>query len=253
MINTAQINTVHVSLDILKYKKDLPQAAGLIIIQNPAAQDMQSDLKDAFYLTKHLAADIIESGQSGGGLLATVSRLDGAFGFKGNGRFNPDQGGLAALAKTAAVEWEHVCCHAIDIAPDWQEKREICKAIVSEILTPGPVEIGLEPQVRHTLELIARLSGPGSCAVCDVLSDPRRAGLMAKAQRQMLDATMAWIYSEPFLWHCQQDQIAGFFASCGLAVLEDIGLDELVSRYTKRDSGWLEAAPSLRLVVSKSV
>ena len=110
-----------------------------------------------------------------------------------------------------------------------------------------------EQDVRHTLELIARLSGPGSCAVCDVLSDPRRAGLMAKAQRQMLDATMAWIYSEPFLWHCQQDQIAGFFASCGLAVLEDIGLDELVSRYAKRDSGWLEAAPSLRLVVSKSV
>jgi hypothetical protein len=36
-------------------------------------------------------------------------------------------------------------------------------------------------------------------------------------------------------------------------VLEDIGLDELVSRYAKRDSGWLEAAPSLRLVVSKTV
>lgn len=110
-----------------------------------------------------------------------------------------------------------------------------------------------EQDVRNTLELIARLSGPGSCAVCDVLSDPRRAGLLAKAQRQMLDATMAWIYSEPFLWHCRQDQIAGFFASCGLTVLEDIGLDELVSRYAKRDSGWLEAAPSLRLVVSKSV
>ncbi len=42
--------------------------------------------------------------------------------------------------------------------------------------------------------------------------------------------------------------------SCAVCdVLEDIGLDELVSRYAKRDSGWLEAAPSLRLVVSKTV
>ena len=37
----------------------------------------------------------------------------------------------------------------------------------------------------------------------------------------------------------------------GLVVLEDLGLDELVSRYVKRDPGWLEAAPSLRLVVSE--
>jgi methyltransferase (TIGR00027 family) len=108
-----------------------------------------------------------------------------------------------------------------------------------------------EPAVRDTLDLFARLSGPGSLAVCDVLSDPRRAGLLGNAQRQVIGATMAWIYSEPFLWHCSQDQIAGFFASCGLAVLEDLGLDELVSRYGKRASGWLEAAPSARLVVAE--
>jgi methyltransferase (TIGR00027 family) len=108
-----------------------------------------------------------------------------------------------------------------------------------------------EQAVRDTLGLFARLSGPGSLAVCDVLSDPRRAGLLGSAQRQVLDATMGWFYSEPFLWHCSQDQIAGFFSSCGLAVLEDLGLDELISRYAKRDAGWWEAAPSLRLVVSE--
>jgi methyltransferase (TIGR00027 family) len=107
-----------------------------------------------------------------------------------------------------------------------------------------------EPAVRDTLELIARLSGPGSRAVCDVLSDPRRSGLLASAQQQVLDATMAWIYSEPFLWHCPQDRIAGFFTACGLTVLEDLGLDKLVSRYGKRDPGWLEAGPSPRLVVA---
>jgi methyltransferase (TIGR00027 family) len=107
-----------------------------------------------------------------------------------------------------------------------------------------------EPAVRDTLEMMARLSGPGSRVVCDLLSDPRRTGLLASAQRQMLDATMAWIYSEPFLWHCPRDQINGFFASCGLSVLEDLGLDELVSRYGKREPGWLEAGPSPRLVVT---
>jgi O-methyltransferase involved in polyketide biosynthesis len=107
-----------------------------------------------------------------------------------------------------------------------------------------------EPAVRDTLEMMARLSGPGSRVVCDLLSDPRRTGLLASAQRQMLDATMAWIYSEPFLWHCPRDQINGFFASCGLSVLEDLGLDELVSRYGKREPGWLEAGPSPRLVVA---
>ena len=56
---------------------------------------------------------------------------------------------------------------------------------------------------------------------------------------------MAWIYSEPFLWHCQQDQIAGFFASCGLAVLEDIGLDTVkvkdIDIFTEANQAYLEA------------
>lgn len=105
-----------------------------------------------------------------------------------------------------------------------------------------------EAAVRDTLELFANLSGPGSRAVCDVLCDPQRASLLGSAQRRMLGATMGWIYSEPFLWHCRQDDIAGFFSSCGLSVLEDLGLEELVNRYGGRDSGWLEAMHSLRLV-----
>ena len=62
---------------------------------------------------------------------------------------------------------------------------------------------------------------------------------------------MEWMYSEPFLWHCPHDRIASFFASCGLTVLEDPGIDELVGRYEKRLRGWLEAAPSLHLVISE--
>jgi methyltransferase (TIGR00027 family) len=154
----------------------------------------------------------------------------------------------AELAPTVPV--------TIDFARESIEQR-LCEAGLdakaSTIWVWEGVSMYLSEQaVRDTLGLFARLSGPGSLAVCDLLSDPRRAGLLGSAQRQVVDATMAWIYSEPFLWHCPQDQIAGFFTSCGLAVLEDLGLDELVSRYVKRDRGWLEAAPSARLVVSAS-
>ena len=162
--------------------------------------------------------------------------------------------GLASAAY-AGAELAPTVPVAIDFACESIEER-LCEAgldtAASTIWVWEGVSMYLAEQaVRDTLGLFARLSGPDSLAVCDVLSDPRRAGLLGSAQRQVLDATMGWIYSEPFLWHCRQDQIAGFFSSCGLAVLEDLGLDELVSRYGKRDAGWWEAAPSLRLVVSE--
>jgi methyltransferase (TIGR00027 family) len=105
--------------------------------------------------------------------------------------------------------------------------------------------------VRDTLTLFARLSGPGSLAVCDLLSDPRRADFLADAQNQVLELAMEWMYSEPFRWYCPQDEIDGYFDSCGMRILEDIGMDDLVGRYADRYKGWREAAPSLRLVVSE--
>jgi len=168
------INTVLISSDILKYKEKLPEAAGLIIVANPEARpgtgpaaepeakNANPDLKDAFLLANHLSHDILESAEKGGAILATITRLDGAFGFKGRGMFNPIQGGLIGLAKTAAIEWEDVCCRAIDIEPGWQENLELAKMFVSEFLYPdplSPVEIGfsrgLQPKMRNTLELVS--------------------------------------------------------------------------------------------------
>jgi len=68
----------------------------------------------------------------------------------------PLQGGLAGLAKTASLEWKNVCCHAIDIAPDWKETNEIAETVVAELLNSdlkGPVEVGLDSGSRFTLEL----------------------------------------------------------------------------------------------------
>ena len=128
-------------------------AAGLVIVQDPESCDMEQDLMDAFILVQQLASDLLESADKGGALLATVTRLDGAFGFKRVQLDHPLQGGLAALAKTAAVEWKNVCCHAIDIALDQQDPGETAAAVVREILNPGPIEIGLAAGPRCTLTL----------------------------------------------------------------------------------------------------
>jgi len=148
------INAVLVSADILKFKKDLPPAAGLLIIQNPASKTMEADLKNAFELTRAMAADLLESAKQQAAFFATVTRMDGAFGFNGQPAANPVQGALAGLAKTAAAEWPEVFCHALDIAPNGADLRETARALIREVMNRGPVEIGLAEASRSTPTLV---------------------------------------------------------------------------------------------------
>jgi acyl transferase domain-containing protein/NAD(P)-dependent dehydrogenase (short-subunit alcohol dehydrogenase family) len=164
---TAQgIDCQRISLALPDCEEEPSAAAGLIIVQDPNSQTMEKDLKTAFALAKYLAPQLLKYAQDGGALFATITRLDGAFGYKGKNIKNPKQGGLAGLAKTAAVEWEKVCCHAVDIAPTFRNHDEIAKAVVREILTPGPIEIGLDSRHRYTLELV---SGPPPKGRIDIL------------------------------------------------------------------------------------
>jgi hypothetical protein len=50
--------------------------------------------------------------------------MDGAFGFTGNAFNDPEQGALAGLAKTAALEWQSVICRAIDLSPEFSAPDE---------------------------------------------------------------------------------------------------------------------------------
>ena len=132
-------------------------AAGLIIVAENQMQD-ERFLKHSFVLAKQLGPDLRDSGEKHGALFATITRLDGAFGFKGRGMNAPLQGGLAGLAKTASLEWENVCCRAMDIAPDWKENTQIAKAVVAELLNSNlnsPVEVGLDSDSRWLLALNA--------------------------------------------------------------------------------------------------
>jgi len=166
-LKSQNIDAMHISKEALMNKKDLPKAAGLIILPTNAANDFSTKeqkndkiLKDAFILTNHLASDLIDSAAKGGAIFATITRLDGAFGFRGKGIANAVTGGLAALAKTASIEWESVCCRAIDIVPDWKDNKDIAKTVVAELVNPDPsvpVEIGLDKNLPFGSRFILKL------------------------------------------------------------------------------------------------
>ncbi|MBU4463840.1 MAG: SDR family NAD(P)-dependent oxidoreductase [Desulfobacteraceae bacterium] len=155
-LTSFNIDAMVVSLKVLKGKKDLPPAGGLVIGAT-GSQD-EAFLKDAFAITSLISRQLIDSAADGGAVFATITSLDGAFGFKGKGMSNPVMGGLAGLAKTASTEWDRVRCHAIDIEPTWKDKKAIAKNIAAELLNPDPsetVEAGLNPDMRLILELVS--------------------------------------------------------------------------------------------------
>ncbi len=153
-----EINTVLISPNILKYKENLPPAGGLIVVLSPDNPLPVEELKEIFRLTTRLAPELKKSAAQGGALFATVSRLDGAFGFHGKGVSHPLQGALSGLVKTAAIEWNSVHCRAFDVAPGWQDHGAIAEKLVEELLgrdPSDPVELGLDTNRRYVLELEA--------------------------------------------------------------------------------------------------
>jgi NAD(P)-dependent dehydrogenase (short-subunit alcohol dehydrogenase family) len=118
-------------------------------------------LKNSFLAANITAKSLMESASDKGSLFATITRMDGQFGFSGKGVLHPLQGGLAGLAKTAAIEWENVCCHAIDISPDWKDIQAAALSVCDEILHKGPVEVGLTETGRYVLELTPTPSPEG--------------------------------------------------------------------------------------------
>lgn len=145
--------------DILNGSHTISNTAGLVIIPDSHNSDDPADdtaSKNAFQLARFFASSLIRSARTGFTLFATVTRLDGAFGFKKGALKNPVSGGLAGLAKTAAIEWEGVSCKALDLDPDWTNVRKMAQKITAEILDTRAhesVEVGFDNENRYTLEL----------------------------------------------------------------------------------------------------
>ena len=124
------------------------EAAGLVLF----APDQSIDdlpLK-GFRWMRQFAASLKRSAGQGGALLATVSRLDGAFGLTNqNSKGDARTGALAGLTKTASHEWPGVACKAIDIEPDSLRLADVW----DEIAQRGPLEVGISAKGKIALEL----------------------------------------------------------------------------------------------------
>ncbi|MDM8516528.1 SDR family NAD(P)-dependent oxidoreductase [Desulfobacterales bacterium HSG16] len=163
-----------ISRDFCSKNAKMPPAAGLVIIypssrNRPVDQTGDHDsgntqiddtifLKQAFSLAKTFGPDLNEAGRKSGAVFATITRLDGQFGFSKTPVQNPVQGGLAGLAKTAAIEWPQVKCHAFDIDPacdiDQAYVKQIAQAVADDLIHKGgPVEIGLSGNKRYAVTL----------------------------------------------------------------------------------------------------
>ncbi|MCP4022101.1 MAG: SDR family NAD(P)-dependent oxidoreductase, partial [Desulfobacteraceae bacterium] len=138
---------------------ELPDAAGIVVIPDSFKQDepqaCQQFLKSAFLLAKKNAPYLMESARKKGAFLSTVTFLGGDFGFtQGTFASNPVYGGLAGLAKTAALEWKEVLCRALDLPDNVDKCIHNAEAAVSLIMTQGSVEMGLDGESCNIPNLV---------------------------------------------------------------------------------------------------
>jgi NAD(P)-dependent dehydrogenase (short-subunit alcohol dehydrogenase family)/acyl carrier protein len=129
----------------------LPDLLGGLLLVAPANQPADDLLTHALLAVVHAGPALRQAGRQGGAVLATVSRLDGAFGLAGlDPQREPTDGGLAGLVKTAAHEWPEVACKALDLGPDFTADE--AAAILEEVFLAGPPEVGLGRSGRVVLE-----------------------------------------------------------------------------------------------------
>ena len=128
---------------------EAPSSVNGLLVIAPAVGVNDEQLKKLFF-----DAQAASKALSDNAVFATVSRMDGQLGFSGD--FNEVTalgGGLAGLSKTASHEWENVTCRAIDIASTYNSDTDAAKALVVEVLIDGPLEVGLSPDKRVSLQL----------------------------------------------------------------------------------------------------
>ena len=133
----------------------LPKGLGGLVLLAPVAPGPDSGFnRRAFDWLKAAASKLRQAGRAGGAVFATVARLDGAFGLAElSPDADPTAGGLAGIAKTARHEWPEVSCRALDLSPAVTDTGAAAAAVVDEVLSVGPPEVGIAPTHRCTIEL----------------------------------------------------------------------------------------------------
>jgi hypothetical protein len=132
---------------------------GLVLVAEggPWTPGAERSLKEALQAARSAGPRLRASP---GALLASVSRRDGAFGRLDGASGGPLDGALPGLVKTAAQEWPEVRCRAFDLSSAWSD-AEAASALLEELGSDGPQELGLGPAGRLTLALEPRRAKPG--------------------------------------------------------------------------------------------
>ena len=127
---------------------------GLIIIA-PAGGIGDRQLWRALEWLQRVGPCLRHATAAGAAVLATVSKMDGRFGFEATASLaDPNSGGLSGLLKSASREWPELTCKAFDISRGWKSASDAAHALVHEFLRVGPIEIGLSPQGVCALSVI---------------------------------------------------------------------------------------------------
>ena len=131
----------------------LPEKLSGLVIAAPLGGTDDRFLTNAFILLKNAAPALCRAAAAGGAFCAALSHMDGMFGCAHAVRLvDPLSGGLAGLIKTAAREWPEIAFKAIDLG-GYSDPSAMARAVAGELFRTGPVEVGLNPDERTTLEL----------------------------------------------------------------------------------------------------
>ena len=141
----------------------VPDRLGGLIIVSPAEGISNLQLWRAVEWLQKAGPGLRRTASTSAAVFATVSRLNGRFGFEPTRPLtDPTSGGLSGLTKSAAREWPELTCKAFDLTDGWPSSSEAARAVVEELLRVGPVEIGLSAQGRCTLSVVDEgLNSPG--------------------------------------------------------------------------------------------
>ncbi|WP_321492660.1 SDR family NAD(P)-dependent oxidoreductase [uncultured Desulfobacter sp.] len=114
-------------------------------------------LLTAFEIASKNGPYLATSARDGGSFMACVSFLGGGFGFKNfETQVSPVYGGMAGLAKTAALEWKSVLCRALDLPFDQKIIKKNAEEAVALMMTRGAVEMGLDRAHCYIPELASK-------------------------------------------------------------------------------------------------
>jgi acyl transferase domain-containing protein/acyl carrier protein len=124
----------------------------LLILVPPAAAELD-ELWSAVARVQEGAAALRQAGRSGGARVASVSRVDGAFGLREcSGERALLGSSLSGLVKTIPHEWEGVSGRAVDLDPRIEEAPGTIGQLAAALLADGPAEVGLRAEGTVILE-----------------------------------------------------------------------------------------------------